>query len=135
MNLTVRLAGATGNRMSILTARNKFSAERQTVDGISFASRKEAAKYIELSLLKKAGKIRDFECQPVIEMPVGKYTPDFRIVHLDGTSELWEVKGVRTEAFQLRLRCFHYFHPSLRLTINGVDSKAKRARRARRKKL
>ena len=39
---------------------NKFGAKRTTIDGITFDSKLEADRYIQLKLLEKAGKITVF---------------------------------------------------------------------------
>lgn len=43
--------------------RNKFGAKAIIVDGIRFASKKEAKRYGELKILQQAGQIRDLEIQ------------------------------------------------------------------------
>ena len=43
--------------------RNKYSANKVFVDGIEFASRKEARHYQDLNLLAKAGEISDLQTQ------------------------------------------------------------------------
>jgi hypothetical protein len=48
---------------------HKYGAKRTTVDGISFASQKEARRYQELKLLEKAGEIHGLAVQPI--MPLG----------------------------------------------------------------
>lgn len=45
-------------------ARSKYGAKRTTVDGITFASMKEARRYQELKLLEKAGEIHGLRLQP-----------------------------------------------------------------------
>ena len=42
---------------------NKYHAKPTFVDGRRFASRKEAARYCELRLLERAGKIQDLTTQ------------------------------------------------------------------------
>ena len=42
---------------------NKFNANKTTVNGIEFASQKEAKRYWELYLMQRAGKIEGLECQ------------------------------------------------------------------------
>ena len=42
---------------------NKYSNKKVTIDGETFDSKKEARRYCELKLLKKAGEIRDLERQ------------------------------------------------------------------------
>ena len=44
--------------------RNKYGAKAALVNGIRFASQKEAARYLELVLLERAGEIWDLELQP-----------------------------------------------------------------------
>ncbi len=48
---------------------NKYRAKVTFVDGIRFASKKEAARYSELKLLERAGHITDLELQP--RFPLG----------------------------------------------------------------
>lgn len=45
------------------TAGNKYNAHKTEVDGISFDSHKEAARYVQLSMLQKAGEIKDLKLQ------------------------------------------------------------------------
>lgn len=69
--------------------RSKFGAVKTVVDGITFDSKAEAARYGELKLLEKAGHIRGLELQPkfalnvrAMDAPVseiiGAYRGDFR---------------------------------------------------------
>jgi len=43
--------------------RSKYNSHKETVDGIEFASRKEAKRYMELKLLEQAGELTDLELQ------------------------------------------------------------------------
>lgn len=47
-----------------IRGRSKYGAVRTTIDGITFASKKEAKRYAELKLLEKAGEIRRLRLQP-----------------------------------------------------------------------
>ena len=87
---------------------NKYHAKKQTVDGIVFDSKREAARYAELKLLECAGEIGDLEVHPVFpikvnEMRVCTYEGDFsyhdRRTGLQGTED---VKGVRTPLYRLK---------------------------------
>lgn len=49
---------------------NKYHAQVCTVDGIRFASRKEARRYEHLKLLQAAGEIKELELQPEFEIVV-----------------------------------------------------------------
>lgn len=89
---------------------NKYRAVRTLVDGILFASKKEARRYGELKLLAAAGAVRDLRLQPkyplvVNGVKIGRYTGDF--LYLDvaaGREVLEDVKSPasRTEAYALR---------------------------------
>lgn len=43
---------------------SKYGAQRTTIDGIAFASKREASRYQELKLMQMAGEIQDLELQP-----------------------------------------------------------------------
>lgn len=82
-----------------------------------FASKKEAAYFDQLKLLKIAGAITNLEVHPrfplvVNGIKVGTYTPDFRYTE-DGKSVVVEVKGYRTEAYALRVKVFKALYPEL----------------------
>jgi len=54
----------------------------RTLDGITFASKKEATRYATLKLLERAGKIRDLKLQPKFPVeingrPFTTYSADF----------------------------------------------------------
>ena len=53
---------------------HKYRAKPTTVDGIRFASMKEAKRYGELKLLEKAGEIWDLELQPKFPLSVPSTT-------------------------------------------------------------
>lgn len=95
---------------------NKFHAEKVTVDGKTFDSRKEARRYRELMLLQKAGAIRDLECQKryrliptqkdkdgkTLERPVD-YFADF--VYIDTTTGelvVEDTKGFKTKDYIIK---------------------------------
>lgn len=87
---------------------HKYNAKRTEVDGISFASQKEARVYGELKLRVKAGEITDLKLQPVIKcaangLHICNYKADFfyydrrlgKLVYLD-------VKGFKTAIYKLK---------------------------------
>lgn len=97
---------------------NKFHAVKTEVDGIMFDSKKEAARYLELKLLQKAGKIRSLEIHKrwpleVNGIKIGAYESDFnyavdhpRMHDDDGTPVsmlvVEDCKGVRTPLYRLK---------------------------------
>lgn len=50
---------------------HKYGAVPTVVDGIRFASKKEAARYWELKLLMRAGGLHDLQLQPRYDLTVG----------------------------------------------------------------
>lgn len=62
MELVINVTGL------VMARKNKFNAVRTEVDGITFASKREAARYGELKLLEKAGEISRLVVQP--EFPI-----------------------------------------------------------------
>lgn len=88
--------------------KNKFNAVKTVVDGITFDSKREAARYGELKLLEKGGFIRNLELQPQFEFKLNsdgkvlfRYRADFR--YFEGATRICEdVKGLETAVFKLK---------------------------------
>ena len=51
--------------------KHKYKAKPTSVDGVRFASKKEANRYFELSLLEQSGKIRNLQLQPRYDFFIG----------------------------------------------------------------
>jgi hypothetical protein len=93
-------------------ARSKYRAVPTEVDGVRFASKAEARRYGELSLLVKARKIRQLELQPefpivVNGVKVAKYVADFRYQTIPWDYEgietvVEDVKGMKTPVYRLK---------------------------------
>jgi Protein of unknown function (DUF1064) len=89
---------------------NKYHARATVVDGIRFASLKEAARYGQLKLLLRAGMIDALEVQPryefwVKDILIGRYKADFRYFDRKTAETVVEdvkSKATRTEAYRLR---------------------------------
>lgn len=85
---------------------SKYGAKRTTVDGITFASKREAKRYCELKLLEKAGEIKHLTTQTpyaldVREIRLGKYFADFQ--YFDVQHKAWiveDAKGFRTPLYR-----------------------------------
>ena len=97
-----------------MTRCNKYNAKPAVVDGIRFASDKEARRYSELKLLVRAGEISQLVPHPVFEFiiegkPVkmrngqtAKYTADFQYLK-NGEVVVEDVKGYKiTDDYRLR---------------------------------
>jgi hypothetical protein len=85
---------------------SKYSAIRTEVDGILFASKREARRYVDLKVLEQGGLIKNLELQPKFPLVVnGKhiafYQADFKYVE-DGETIIEDVKGVRTPTYRMK---------------------------------
>lgn len=106
----------------IWVKQNKYGNEKTVVDGITFASRKEASRYQELKMLEKAGEITGLSRQLRIELiPKTKlyravvYIPDF--VYFDkreGKTIYEDVKGYKGgnayQLFKLKKKILYWRH-------------------------
>lgn len=111
-------AKVTETKLPKTPRRHKYNASRTEVNGIVFASKKEAKRYQELLLLQQAGEISDLELQPefplvVAEVVIGKFTPDFRYFDKRlGRRVVEDVKSpaTKTTAYRLRKRMFEAYY-------------------------
>ena len=92
--------------------KHKFKAIATEVDGIKFASKKEAKRYQELLLLKEHGSILFFLRQVPFHLPGNvKYVCDFMIFWLTGDVTIEDVKGVKTDTYILKKKLVKSFYP------------------------
>ena len=97
--------------------KSKYRAIPTIVNGIRFDSKREAARYQELLLELKAGKITDLTLQPVFRFPCGiKYLADFKYTE-KGKPIYEDIKGFKPPAFNLKMKCFKYHYPTEELRI------------------
>lgn len=68
---------------------HKYGAVRTEMDGITFASKAECARYAELKLLERAGEIWDLELQPRFPLLVPATTGTLRGA-LQATAGTWD---------------------------------------------
>jgi len=88
--------------------RNKYNVSPKadrTVDGIVFDSKREAARYKELGLLREQGEVLFFLRQTPFHLP-GKtrYLVDFTVFWASGAVTFEDVKGVRTASYKTKKR-------------------------------
>lgn len=98
---------------SSLGRQSKYHAKKVTVDGITFDSQKEAARWSELKLMEKAGLIQNlqrqvkYELTPAFKKPgrrserASSYIADF-VYTQDGETIVEDAKGFKTEAYKLK---------------------------------
>lgn len=91
---------------------HKYNAVPTVVDGIRFASKKEARYYSELKLRVVAGEVVFFLRQTPIHL-VGnvKMVIDFQEFHTDGTVHFVDVKGFETKAFKKNRKMAEALYP------------------------
>jgi hypothetical protein len=98
---------------------HKYRAVKTQIDGLTFASKKEARRYWELSLLQKVGEIKNLETQVPFELQCGfvlpkgekvrpiKYVADFVYVRTsDGKTVVEDTKGMKTPAYEIKKKLF-----------------------------
>jgi len=95
---------------------SKYHAKKTFVDGIKFDSKREAARYLELKALEKAGIIKNLERQiPYVLLegvpgPEGKklrpmkYIADFRYEDSSGNIITEDSKGFLTKEYKIKKR-------------------------------
>ena len=96
---------------------NKYGARKTTVNGITFDSRHEALRYIELTYLQRTGQIRDLRLQVTFELlpkqgkeRAVKYIADFVYTDRAGETVVEDAKGLKTDVYRLKKKMMRYFH-------------------------
>lgn len=104
---------------------SKYRNSRTEVDGITFASKHEATRYIELKYMERAGLIKNLELQrifvllgvqkdkdgKVIERAV-TYRADFVYQNQKGETVVEDAKGLKTDVYKIKRK--------LMLSIYGI---------------
>lgn len=92
---------------------SKFHAKKITVDGETFDSKKEYARYQELMLMQRAGLISELERQPEFEL-IPKQKRDGKVVERElkyradfaykenGETVVEDVKGMKTREYIIK---------------------------------
>ncbi len=94
----------------------KYGNRRTVVDGVAFASAKEARRYSELRLLERAGNLSELVLQPRFPLVVNgekicTYVADFSYRPLrSDTLTIEDVKGVKTPIYNLKKRLMKAVH-------------------------
>ena len=103
----------------------KYKAQKTEVDGITFASKHEAHRFVELKYMERAHLISDLQIQraftligtqrdkdgKVIERPV-KYVADFVYKNQKGETVVEDAKGMKTDVYKIKRK--------LMLSIYGI---------------
>ena len=100
---------------------SKYGNRKTKVFGITFDSKHEAERYMELRAMEKAGKIKGLELQkPFVLIPNQKdesgriaerairYIADFTYKTPDGRTVVEDAKGCRTDVYKLKKKLMRY---------------------------
>ena len=107
--------------------RSKYGNRKVEIDGLTFDSKAEALYYSELKLRQRAGEIQSFKLQPRYRLLDGfekhgkkhrpiDYVADFEVHHKDGSIEVVDIKGYKTDVFRIKEKMFNKKYPH-KLTI------------------
>ena len=92
--------------------RHKFNAKPTHLNGIRFASKREARLYAELVLEKEAGGVLFFLRQVPLHLPGGvKYVVDFVVFYTDGRVRFLDAKGMETPEFKTKKKIVEATYP------------------------
>lgn len=96
---------------------NKYGNQKTCYDGKTFDSKRECARYKELMLLERAGRIFDVQLQvPFVLIPkqpgerACSYKADFVYRTQDGKQVVEDVKGKRTKDYLIKRKLMLYIH-------------------------
>lgn len=97
-----------------LPKRAKYNNQKTIVNGIIFSSKREAKRYWELELLKRAGEISDLELQcklPVLinNKKVFTYVADF-VYTEEGIKIIEDCKGFRTAVYKIKKKAIEAYY-------------------------
>ena len=135
--LALRTSGATRAALEAIAGekpkQNKYHVaprEARTVDGIVFASKREAWRYRELVIQSALGLISDLKLQPTFELEPAcavnggldkiraiNYVADFQYTR-NGETIVEDVKGVETPVFKIKAKMFRAKYPNLTLEVS-----------------
>jgi len=98
--------------------RHKYNAVQTKLDGIKFASKKEANYYTTLKLRKQAGDVVQFLRQIPFYLPGGVvYRVDFLEFWADGTVHFIDVKGMQTPEFKAKKKMVEQLYAPIEIEL------------------
>ena len=110
--------------------KSKYRNVKTTVDGITFDSKREAARYCELKLMERSGEITFLELQPKFILQEGfttdagenireiAYIADFSYHELSSNKAIVEdTKGVETKDFRIKRKLLLKRYPEYELRV------------------
>lgn len=101
-------------KLSRKTSRNKYGAKKQVLDGVTFDSKKEAVRWLDLKFMESRGIISDLKRQVKVEL-MGQNGPlytrtgrkmrlTFDFTYFEDDVLIYEdVKGMPTRDYEVRI--------------------------------
>ncbi len=113
--------GADDGKEAEESALSKYRAIRTEVDGIPFASKREAQRYMELAVAQRAGIIHELTLQQKFPLVVNgvkvcTYIADFCYRDQQGRAIVEDSKVFKTPVYKLKYKLFHILYPNLRIS-------------------
>lgn len=113
-----------GESHGLESKKPKYRNQKVTIDGVTFDSKKEAARFHQLKLLETAGKLSNLERQKVFELapsvtlagrkkPALRYYADFVYNDETGTLVVEDVKSEITrkdKAYRIKVHLMKHVH-------------------------
>lgn len=109
---------------------SKYGNVRTERDGYTFASKREAADYTDLTIMQSIGEIMDLKCQPNfilqdkftdasgVKHRAIVYVADFSYIRCDtGRLVVVESKGHETEVWKIKKKLFLHKYPDIELQV------------------
>lgn len=104
---------------------NKFHAQKVTVGGVTYDSKKESKRAIQLQYLERIGEITDLKQQVEFELQEGfvnnegkkirsiVYVGDFSYIK-DGQCIVEDTKGFKTKEYNIKKKLFMHKFPEIK---------------------
>lgn len=101
---------------------SKYGNRKVEIDGLTFDSKAEALYYSKLKKMHERGEILFFRTQPRYRLLDGfekdgkrhrpiDYIADFEVHHKDGSIEVVDIKGYKTDVFRIKEKMFNAKYP------------------------
>jgi hypothetical protein len=105
----------TGQQKSEESKQPRIRSTKTTVDGITFDSKREAERYLELKMAQKAGHISKLRRQVPFSLSVNRihvcvYRADFVYIDREGNEIVEDAKGHRTEVYLIKKKLMAACH-------------------------
>jgi hypothetical protein len=103
----------------------KYNAQKVKDDNITFDSKLEHKRYLELKILLRTKEISDLEIHPIFDLlvcgvKVAKYEADFGYTDEKTGKKVYEdSKGFENDLFKLKFKLMKAIYPDLDLRIIG----------------